>query len=291
MIAGIDLSNNNPVADFAAIRAAGYEFCIHKASEGVGFKDRYLESRWREMKAANVARGCYHFARPSQTSARAEADYFLGIVTPLLEPGDSVWLDMEDERLPVGANASPWSLEWLGRVQQALGFAPGLYTYPAYVTERRLTDPALARYPLWWASYSQPMRPTPTPWASTAVWQYTSDGTVPGTTGRIDLNWYLGDSVAGFLALGKPGAGGDAADLAFDAYARAHPEIGPMKRPGTGKLLRGWAGDKVGFFADGTTVAYTYATGTLTDITSRVTDDFRTYAKRDGSLVLYGEDT
>lgn len=218
MIAGIDLSNNNPVADFAAIRAAGYEFCIHKASEGEGFRDHYLEPRWHEMKAAGVARGAYHFARPSQTSARDEADYFLGIVTPLLEPGDSVWLDQEDERFH--GNASPWSLEWLDRVEQALGFTPGIYTYPSYIPERQLNDPRLGRFPLWWASYANPMRPTPRPWGKTAVWQYTSDGVVPGTTGRIDLNHFLGDSVAGFLALGKPGGIPASDDEKMETYYR-----------------------------------------------------------------------
>lgn len=244
MIAGIDLSNNNPVANFAAIRAAGYEFCIHKASEGVGFRDRYLEPRWREMKAAGVARGCYHFARPSQTSARAEADYFLGIVTPLLEPGDSVWLDQEDERFH--GNASPWSLEWLERVEQALGFTPGIYTYPSYIPERQLNDFKLARYPLWWASYANPMRPTPLPWSKTAVWQYTSDGTVPGTTGRIDLNWFLGDSVADFLALGKPGGTLGTEDERMETYYRNNAaRLGPKRYAAmlachyyTGKILR-----------------------------------------------------
>ena len=228
MIAGIDLSNNNVIADFAAIRAAGYQFCIHKASEGVGFRDRFLGPRWREMKANGVARGAYHFARPSAYAPAAEADYFLEIVAPLLEPGDSVWLDMEDERYH--GDASPWSLAWLSRVEQALGFPPGLYTYPAYVVERRLNDPALARFPLWWASYADPMRPTPKPWTSTSVWQFTSDGLVPGTVGRIDLNWFLGDTIEGFRALGKPSGAPKTDDDLMEAYYLANAaRLGPKK--------------------------------------------------------------
>jgi lysozyme len=266
MIAGIDLSNNNPVADFAAIRSAGYEFCIHKASEGVGFRDRFLAPRWREMKANNVSRGCYHFARPSQTTAAAEADYFLAIVQPLLEPGDSVWLDQEDERFH--GNASPWSLEWLERVEDELGFRPGIYTYPAYITERSLNDPRLAKYPLWWASYAEPMRPTPRPWTSTAVWQYTSDGLVPGTTGRIDLNWLLADDIQAFLDLGMPGLEAAEADLQWRGTVRGRGH---------------WGGDPLPVERRGDRL---YRSGDGMDLTGMSLDDWETTTAAAGQLTI-----
>jgi hypothetical protein len=105
-----------------------------------------------------------------------------------------------------------------------------IYTYPAYVVERQLNDPALARFPLWWASYADPMRPTPKPWTETAVWQFTSDGLVPGTTGRIDLNWFLGDSIDGFRALGKPSGAPKTDDELMEAYYLANAaRLGPKQ--------------------------------------------------------------
>jgi GH25 family lysozyme M1 (1,4-beta-N-acetylmuramidase) len=291
MIPGIDISNHQTTADFAQIKRAGYLFCIHKATEGVGFLDKYLSQRWQQMKAAGVARGCYHFARPSQSTADAEAAYFLQMLerTIMLEPGDSVWLDMEDENFH--GNASPWTLRWCALVEEALGFRPGVYTYPYYQIERHLDHPDLAKHPLWWASYEEPMRPCPAPWTGVEVWQYTSDGTVPGTTGRIDLNRYLGENIQGFLALGKPGAVAGppyaTANEAYDAWCREE------------KQTLAWSGQIVGrshwFGRDPQEVARTseeyviaYNGEMAVDVTGYVVDDWQTLTA--DQLTIWGRE-
>jgi hypothetical protein len=42
--------------------------------------------------------------------------------------------------------------------------------------------------PLWIAAYQDHEPTLPKPWTRYAVWQYTSNGTVPGIHGNVDLN-------------------------------------------------------------------------------------------------------
>jgi hypothetical protein len=56
-------------------------------------------------------------------------------------------------------------------------------------------DPALAQYPLWWASYQNTMPPVPEPWAGAgkgiALWQFTANATLPGVPYPTDVSWWL----------------------------------------------------------------------------------------------------
>lgn len=228
MIEGIDISNHQATANFRQIEQSGREFCIHKCSEANDYVDRYLRERWDQMAAAGLKRGAYHFARPSSCSSASEASFFVKLMKDLLLNGDVVVLDMEDEKFPVGKNVSPWTLDWCARVTQALGFRPMIYTYPYYVTERLLNHPDLGQYPLWWASYQDPMHTVPAPWNEAAIWQYTSDGQVPGCPGPIDLNRLMSDDIADFTRLGKGGSA-NAYDWAGTLAGKAHWGGDPLR--------------------------------------------------------------
>ena len=229
MIEGIDISNHQTSANFAQIKASGRQFCLHKCSEANDYVDPYLRPRWDQMAAAGLKRGAYHFARPSACTSASEASFFVKLMKDLLDYGDVVVLDMEDERVPVGGNVSPWTLDWCARVTQALGVKPMIYTYPSYVPERRLTHPDLAQYFLWWASYQNPMHPVPAPWGVAAIWQYTSEGRVPGLTGNIDLNRLLSDDIDDFTRMGLGGVTSQSYDWSGALTGKAHWGGDPLR--------------------------------------------------------------
>ena len=111
---GPDISNNNGAIEWDAAEAAERDgetpiaFGICKASEADDFRDLFLPANWQSLKRLGKLRGMYHFARPSACSAAAEAALFLATAARVgLEAGDWLILDIEDTRVPVGANLSP----------------------------------------------------------------------------------------------------------------------------------------------------------------------------------------
>lgn len=208
-LVGPDVSNHQGQIDWdRATRSGLVQFAILKASEGVNFVDRWFARNWAETKRLKVPRGAYHYALPSENTPEAEARFFVKCLDAAggLEPGDSVWLDMEDPDYPVGADAGLWSVRFLEALEKLIGFPPGIYTYPSYVPERSMNEQALARFPLWYADYDGNEGPIRGPWKSIALWQYTASKPIPGMGLLIDHNIFHG-TADDFRALGKPGAG------------------------------------------------------------------------------------
>jgi lysozyme len=207
MIYGIDVSNHQHQINWNDVPASGVQFAIAKASEGVTFVDRWFGRNWSEMKRVGLVRGAYHYALPSSNQPEQEADFFLSRVqnpeVATLEPGDLVALDMEDPEFH--SSLALWSLRWLRRVEERLGFKPLFYTYPHYMDTHDLHDARLAEYGLWFASYRDDMPDPPAPWPMIAIWQHTSEATIPGAGTRIDANWFNGDNLDQLRAYGKPG--------------------------------------------------------------------------------------
>lgn len=266
MLKGVDVSNHQSVINWSAVAGAGYAFALIKASEGTGFTDRYFVANWASARAVGMARGAYHYAQVGN-AAEADADHFLSIVQPAgLQPGDLLALDLEEGE----GDLSGWALAWLGRVEDATGIRPLFYSYPYFMaTHGLINNPALATYPLWYASYRSTMPEPPAGWPSIAIWQNSARGRVPGINGDCDLNWFTGDSLDELRALGLASAPEPLdADAAFDAYAAAHG-LGPALWAGA--YARTWAGQKITRRGDR---ILAYAGGVVTDITGRVLDDW-----------------
>jgi len=206
---GIDVSNNQGAIDWAAVASSGVEFAIAKASEGTYFRDGWFSENWSACKLYGVARGAYHYAVPSNSSAEAEADYFLDAIEKLygpLEVGDVLAVDLEDPQ--ASGDLSDWCLAWLQRVEALVGYKPMVYTSPSYATAHCLYNRSeLAAYGLWLASWGVPTPPpAPPPWRLVAVHQIGigPPGSVPGVATSIDLDRFNGSSVEQFKAYGMP---------------------------------------------------------------------------------------
>jgi lysozyme len=184
----IDVSQWQGEINWAAIKADAIQLAIIKATEGIGFTDPRFVQNWLGAKAAGVARGAYHFARPDLGSdPTAEARYFLGVVQA--HGLDLTDLLAEDYEVPGGGAA--WSLAFLGTVQASTNRIPPFYSN--YSGCARVNDPRMAAFPLWLAFPGDGLHAPapPVPWTSIALWQY-GIGNVPGIVGNTDEDVSLG---------------------------------------------------------------------------------------------------
>jgi lysozyme len=191
VLKGIDVSSHQDRVDWSRVKADGISFAYVKASEGTTFADPKYQAHVTGAKAAGIATGAYHFARPDTNSsdvrrdARAEADWFLSLAGP--EKGNLLpALDLETAGLPA-AQMVEWTRAGLDRVRSRIGARPLLYTYPAFWSSLGGTT-VFRNYPLWIANYGVSEPHLPAGWRNYAIWQYTASGSADGSPGRADLN-------------------------------------------------------------------------------------------------------
>jgi len=195
--AGIDLSHNNGPVNWPAVAGAGITFCYAKATEGAWLRDPSFAANWTGMREAGLLRGAYHFFHPRR-AAGAQARNFIAAVKKL-GPGDlPPALDLEltgpHDEWPLVEPLRRVSLvvEWLGRVEQALGRKPVIYGCPAFLSAT-FPSGTLARYDLWVAHHTPAPHPSlPRGWRAWTFWQHSPDGAVPGVAGKVDLDRYNG---------------------------------------------------------------------------------------------------
>ena len=209
---GIDVSHYQGTIDWTRVAASGKRFAYMKASEGTSLVDQTYAGNRAQAKALGLLVGAYHFARPNRTpgDAVAEADYALAMAQPVA--GDLVpVLDLE-----VNGGLSPvelqeWVKSYLGRIYERTGARGVIYTSPSFWRNSMgdTTWFAVNGYrTLWvahWISGPAPSVPGGN-WGGTGwtFWQYTSSGTVPGITGRVDLNRYNGTDFTPVLLTSSP---------------------------------------------------------------------------------------
>jgi lysozyme len=197
---GIDVSKWQGTIDWVQVRAAGKRFVIAKATEGYGYTDPMYGQNKAGARAQGLEFGAYHYARPDlNDDALAEADWFVD--TAAYERGMLIpTLDLEVTGGKSAEALTAWVRTWVQRVDERLGIKPMIYVSP-YFWRTNMADTtwfADNGYRVLWIAHWGVASPNPPgdDWAgaSWTFWQYTSDGRVPGISGRVDLNRYRYDS-------------------------------------------------------------------------------------------------
>ncbi len=198
--------------------AAGKRFAYMKASEGTTLVDPTYPANRAQAKAVGLYVGAYHFARPNADpgDAVAEADYFLAMSQ--LAAGDlRPVLDLESTGGLSPAALQDWVRTYLARIYERTGARGLIYTSPTF-WKNAMGDTtwfATNGYGMVWVAHwtSDPAPIVPgANWGGTGwtFWQYTSSGSVPGITGRVDLDRFNGLDLtplvltSGVIAEGAP---------------------------------------------------------------------------------------
>jgi lysozyme len=207
---GIDVSRFQKTIVWPSVAAAGVRFAFVQASRGSGADctvkpeqcgaDPYFAANRVAAESAGIRVGAYHrafatgaTAATARADAVAESDVFL-VSVGALQTGELIpVVDMETPFTGMTSTSlRTWVRVFVKRVKKRLGRKPMIYTNgTSWAATGNTAEFAKAKYPLWVAEWgvSKPSVPANN-WAGHgySVWQYTSSGSVPGISGRVDMD-------------------------------------------------------------------------------------------------------
>ena len=192
----VDISHHNANPDFQQAKAAGIVGVIHKATQGLTYKDpMYLTNRQKALDAG-LLWGAYHFG--DGTDGSAQANFFVSAVNP--GPDTLLVLDFEPDTQ--GATMSlDGARAFVNEVNVKVGRFPGLYS--GSLIKQLLgnnKDPVLAQCFFWLAQYGS-TAVVPANWSTWTLWQYTDASVGPDPhsvngIGNCDRDKFNGDGDA-----------------------------------------------------------------------------------------------
>ena len=202
-LTGIDISGHQGDIDWVKVKESGISFAIVRAGfrtygGGILTLDEYFRDNIIAAQEAGLETGAYFFSQATTVDeAIEEADAVLDSVAGL----DMTYPIVYDWEMILDDNArtDTVSVETLADMCvafceriKAAGYTPMVYQNKS-TAMRKLDLPRIAQYDFWLAEYGD----EPSYYYDYAMWQYTSDGSVPGIEGRVDLNLCFKDYANG----------------------------------------------------------------------------------------------
>lgn len=206
-VQGVDVSYYEATIDWAKAKASGIDFAFVRVSDGKSFKDPKFAAYWASAKAAGVVRGAYQFFRPNQDVA-GQADLMIAALAGTYAPGDlPPVIDVEATGGLAPATVAARVRTWVDRVKAAVGVAPIVYTGKYFWRDQVGGPASFGGNALWVAQYTSLCPDLPAPWTTWTFWQHSETGTVPGISGKVDLDTFNGtiDDLRAFA--GAPAVG------------------------------------------------------------------------------------
>ena len=189
-IKGLDVSKFQGEVDWERVKAAGYQFAMLRAGYGFNTVDPQFRRNASECNRIGLPIGAYWFCYAvSPSSAVQEADGCLDTIADykLEYP---VCYDIEQASVDYasgeGVTITPELAKQLvksfcDRIE-AKGYFAMFYSNKNFL-DQYLGDDIAKRYALWYARYADTFDGT-----DCAMWQYTSQGSVAGISGNVDLD-------------------------------------------------------------------------------------------------------
>jgi lysozyme len=233
----IDISHHNKVVDWAAIKAAGIQGVILKASDGTHFVDPTYAERRAAARAAGLMTGAYHFARNGNVAAQ------VALFVRAADPDPDTFLALDWENNPTGPDMNvAEARQFLTLLMaQTKRLPKDVWVYGGNVLKEQITTPEdcrfFSQFNLWLCHYAaKPVLPKA--WKTCGLWQYTDKGHVEGmhADGRVDLNVAGHDAlgpvdVAALWAPGPSAAGTTVVAVAPTPSSRADEDEAPAPGP------------------------------------------------------------
>ena len=233
---GIDLSKHNGSIDFARVKASGRaDFAIMRAGYGklASQKDACFETYYRCAKSVGIPVGAYWYSYAmSVEEALQEAAACIECIKGK-QFEYPIFFDVEESaQLALGKDkVTAIIAAFLGKLQAA-GYWVGLYMSASPLSTLVRAD-VLAAYTVWVAHYGVNK---PSFSGRYEMWQYSSNGTVSGISGKVDLDECYVDFPA--LIKGKGLNGWKTDSQAPDKPETKHVELMIDGETWTGTLIK-----------------------------------------------------
>ena len=194
MLKGIDVSEHQGAINWSQVKASGTQFAMIRGGYGRNNVDKYFHANAKGATAAGIPIGMYWFSYAYTVDmARNEAKYAVA----LAKQYNVTWpiaFDLEYDTVSYAAKngvtitksmATQMAKAFCEEIKAA-GYNTMNYTNPDYLN--RYFDQSQLPYDVWLAQYaSQPSI------SDMSIWQYSSSGSVPGISGRCDVNYAYKD--------------------------------------------------------------------------------------------------
>jgi len=198
-IAGIDISEHQGEIDWQQVKDAGIEFafirvgCRTYGGGEIVFDERFAENL-AKADEVGIKTGVYFFSQAlTPDEAIEEADAVIDAISPynITYPVVFDWEIIYDDSArtdKISVNdLADCCVSFCERVESA-GYKPMIYQNKG-TAMCKLDLPKLTKYDFWLAEYGD----KPTYYYEYKIWQYASDGKVPGIEGDVDLNIAFAD--------------------------------------------------------------------------------------------------
>nr|DAH47766.1 MAG TPA: endolysin [Caudoviricetes sp.] len=191
-IIGIDVSEHNGVVNWSAAKKAGIGFAVIRTGYGTSHVDKQFAANMAGAAAQGIPIGIYHFSYAlTAAGAKHEADYVIKLLAAYKNQITlPVFFDFEydtvdyakKQGVTLGKDAfNAHTVAFCERIKAA-GYTPGTYYNLDYL--RKYVDmDQVGGYVQWYAQYSSTASA-----AGHDIWQYSSSYTIPGCSGRFDVN-------------------------------------------------------------------------------------------------------
>lgn len=173
--------------DWEKVKASGIDFVILRCGYGSDHRsqdDRFWARNVAECERLGIPYGVYLYSYATDTQmAASEAQHVLRLIKGhnLAFP---VYYDLEDDRIVNSDHAA--ITETFCNIISNAGYQVGVYSGLNW-WNNYLTDASFAKWDRWVAQWNKTCDYT----GKYTMWQYTSDGSVDGISGRVDMDYVV----------------------------------------------------------------------------------------------------
>lgn len=187
---GLDVSEFQGEVDWERVKAAGYQFAMLRAGYGFSTVDKQFKRNASECNRIGLPIGAYWFCYAiSPQTAVQEADGCISTISGY-RLDYPVCYDIEHASVAYAAGEGVTMTATLAKnlVQSFCNRIEAKGYYAMFYTNKNFLDTYLgsslpSRYAFWYARYNDSFDGT-----NCGIWQYSSQGNVPGISGNVDLD-------------------------------------------------------------------------------------------------------